>query len=922
MKKRTLKRMLMIIMAFALIAPTVLGAVAVRADEEALYVDIYTDADPDPAPAPDPAPDPDPDPDPEHGNGFIDPVLPPTPEPTPDPPIITPVLKIVASPTSVSFGTVQQGQSATVSFTVTNQGTEGASISWNEVDGDDFFTVAGPSGTVIMPGEPCTFTLTLNTNLNPGSYSGSVVVVGSDAGDQQDTNGVTVTATVQGGPQPHVDSVTITPKSATLSPGGSAQFAAIVRGTDLPSTDVDWVVRGMGSAGTTISDDGYLTIGSDETSGSVGIVATSKVDPNVEDRATVTIENSKTHYVSVKADQGGTVSGGGTVKDGDSVTVYASPSTGYSFKGWYDGAGGFVSNKSNYTITNIREDIALIAKFSRSTVYVSTYSSPEEGGDTEGGGTYNIGSSTILKAKPKNGYYFRYWKSGDTIVSRDREYRVTNLTSDLKVTAYFERNRYNVWAGVSPNNAGAVDGGGAYDPGSNVTLKAYESAGYTFKGWYSNYQLLSASTIYTISNLQNDVSITAVFEQKGAKAYVMTSSAGGGGKITPAVSAPVPAGSNVSYAITPDAGYYISDVKIDGKSIGPVASYAFNNVQADHKIEAYFTKKDEKKGSQSSDTKKDGKPMDEAIKDIDGMSSKEKEEKIDDIVETKQNTDMDQLTGVLQKYNMTPEEAYLHINDAVGDEMFMEAYKEGYIQLVINNDYDEEGRNTLYNDDFIYASKPAVVNLEEVYNSIVTDTEAIGTLEGKSLEMHLDITNMTGITKAEDMDAIEKIAKAEGLAIDNTFDITILKTYDGVTLNVTEMGAEAEFSMKVPDSMKGKGQIKIIHVHEGNAEILENLSTDPNEVRFRTSNLSAFAMTYVTDNSFEAGKITGDQAKIYVDTLNDPLPSAKAPGANKTVVIVLICVIVVCLALVAIVLVVGAKGGKKKGGNPPAPKTT
>jgi hypothetical protein len=315
--------------------------------------------------------------------------------------------------------------------------------------------------------------------------------------------------------------------------------------------------------------------------------------------------------------------------------------------------------------------------------------------------------------------------------------------------------------------------------------------------------------------------------------------------------------------------------------------------------------------------------MDEAIKEVDGMSSSDLQEAREGIVETKQNTDMDQLTGVLQKYNMTPEEAYLHINDAIGDEMFMEAYKDGYIQLVVNNDYDEDGHNTLYNDEFLYAQKPVLANIEDVYNSIVTDSEAIGSLEGKTVEVHLDVTNMTGITGAEDMDLIEKIAKDEGLAIDNTFDITILKTSDGITSHITELGTEGEFCMKVPESLRERGsRIKIIHVHDGATTILENLSTDPSEVRFRTDNLSAFAMAYETSDSFEAGKITGEPNKIYVDTLNEQVPGSRTPGSSKAVVIILICVIVVCLVLVAVVLAVSNRGSRKKGGNPPTPKTT
>ncbi len=938
MRKRTLKRILMVLMAVALIAPTILASVSVRAeDEDNPYVDVYGDEDPDPAPAPDPDPAPepqddpmpdpdpapDPDPDPQEGTGFIDPVLPPDPQP--DPPVIKAEMHISANPPSASFGTVNPGQSATTTITVSESGNEGANLQWYEVDNDNFFSVTAPSQTLLMPGDSVDFILTLNPNLSPGNYSGSMSFVGSDAAGNQSTDSVQVTATVQDNP-PHVDSVTVSPGSASIKKGGFATFSATVRGTNLPSTDVTWHVRGNGSGDTAVDENGRVTIGADETAGQVAVVAVSVVDPGVEGQAMINVQSDpKTHYVSVSAGPGGTASGGGTVKEGESITVYASPNSGYTFKGWYGSDGSFLSNKKNLTIDHVYDDISLNAQFSASSAVVITNSSPGCGGETSGDGTYAVGSSVTVKANPYNGYTFKYWKMNDSVVSRDKNFKISNLNGEYRLYAIFERNRFTVTTGVSPSGAGAVDGAGTYDPGKDVTLKAYAASGYRFTGWYINYQLQSSSDTFTISGINSDYNVTAVFEKRGSAAYVMTSTAGSGGTITPAVSAPVPEGSNVSYTITPNAGYYISDVKIDGVSIGAVPIYAFTNVQANHKIEAFFAKKDANKGSKTSDQSDatTGKTMDQARDALNDASKSELDEMKQDAAETKLNTDMDQMTGVLQKYNMTPEEAYLHFNDDIGAEMFLEAFKDGYISMALNNDYSFDNEVNKSGEGVIYAQRPAITNMEEVYDSIVTDTEALGTLEGIPLSMNIDVTNMTGITNEEDLKAIQDLAKAENLAIDNTFDITILKTYDGVTDHITEMGADAEFSLKVPASLSTRGaRVKILHVHDGEAEILDNLSTAADEARFRTNKLSTFAMAYETTNSFDAGKITGEQGKIYVDKINDELPAARGPRASKAVVIVLICVIALCVAVVAIMLTVNNKGSKKKGPRAGDPKTS
>ena len=47
-------------------------------------------------------------------------------------------------------------------------------------------------------------------------------------------------------------------------------------------------------------------------------------------------------------------------------------------------------------------------------------------------------------------------------------------------------------------------------------------------------------------------------------------------------------GDSIAYSITPDTGYVVDDVKVDGVSVGAVTTYAFSNVTANHTIDAIF----------------------------------------------------------------------------------------------------------------------------------------------------------------------------------------------------------------------------------------------------------------------------------------------------------------------------------------------
>ena len=72
--------------------------------------------------------------------------------------------------------------------------------------------------------------------------------------------------------------------------------------------------------------------------------------------------------------------------------------------------------------------------------------------------------------------------------------------------------------------------------------------------------------------------------------YTIKATAGTGGSISPTGSVSVREGRDQTFTITPDKGYAVSNVKIDGKSIGAVKSYTFENVSRTHTIEVIFMK--------------------------------------------------------------------------------------------------------------------------------------------------------------------------------------------------------------------------------------------------------------------------------------------------------------------------------------------
>ena len=74
----------------------------------------------------------------------------------------------------------------------------------------------------------------------------------------------------------------------------------------------------------------------------------------------------------------------------------------------------------------------------------------------------------------------------------------------------------------------------------------------------------------------------------GYSTRTIRASAGTGGSITPSGSVSVRTGHDQTFTITPDKGYAIADVKVDGRSVGAVRGYTFQNISSAHTIEVSF----------------------------------------------------------------------------------------------------------------------------------------------------------------------------------------------------------------------------------------------------------------------------------------------------------------------------------------------
>ena len=237
-----------------------------------------------------------------------------------------------------------------------------------------------------------------------------------------------------------------------------------------------------------------------------------------------------------------------------------------TFEGLAVGLGDFTANGTNYTYTLQNDSGA-------TSTLVTAVSGNGEPVSINGQALSTGGSATV--AIPNSG-------TTDIVVEiGTKTYTLTilrNSGTGGEATSYTLTFDTNGGSAIAPITQ---------DYGTAITAPADPTkTGYTFAGW--------TPAIPTTMPAEN-LTVTAQWRYNGGGSsgysyYTIKATAGAGGSISPTGSVSVREGRDQTFTITPDKGYAVSNVKIDGKSIGAVKSYTFENVSRTHTIEVIFMK--------------------------------------------------------------------------------------------------------------------------------------------------------------------------------------------------------------------------------------------------------------------------------------------------------------------------------------------
>lgn len=290
---------------------------------------------------------------------------------------------------------------------------------------------------------------------------------------------------------------------------------------------------------------------------------------------------------------------------------------------------GYDADSKTYTFENVQADHSITVTFSADMdgdgipdkyqpdaaryIVTAKVDNDSHGSITPTRKEVMAGANIMFTITAQSGYALDYITVDGTVVYANNDptnpfkgsWTLKNVQANSEVVAYF---------GEDQNGDGVPDApayltvtarageNGSISPSGTLLVKRGESQSFSITA-SSDYHIsdvavngvsVGAVSSYEMISISENMTITASFARDSSGGgshttrYTITASAGKGGEISPDGSVRVVRGSSKTFTITPDAGYVIEDVLVDGESVGAVDKYTFENVREKHTIEAVF----------------------------------------------------------------------------------------------------------------------------------------------------------------------------------------------------------------------------------------------------------------------------------------------------------------------------------------------
>ena len=239
----------------------------------------------------------------------------------------------------------------------------------------------------------------------------------------------------------------------------------------------------------------------------------------------------------------------------------------------YGGGGFFTPTTTNYKVTASCNDGGTITPYGEN--YVKRY----------GNITFEINAydNAVIKRILVDGVDVADPPSRGNYTEDTYTFNYVRKAHTIQVV--FEQFTFDIEASAGPGGSISPAGTVTVDRGEDQRFTITPNAGYVIDKVLVDGVDQGPVGSYTFQDVTEKHTISATFKEK---TYDIVASAGTGGSISPAGTIQVTHGSSKTFTITPNSGFLVDDLLVDGISKGALTTYTFSNVTEAHTITASF----------------------------------------------------------------------------------------------------------------------------------------------------------------------------------------------------------------------------------------------------------------------------------------------------------------------------------------------
>ena len=294
----------------------------------------------------------------------------------------------------------------------------------------------------------------------------------------------------------------------------------------------------------------------------------------------------QTFTITATAGAGGSINPSGTniVKYDSSIKYTITPSTGFVLDTLFVN-GNKVDSISSYTFDTLKANKTISAKFKIQTFTIT--SSAGSGGSINPVGTSIVKYDSSIKytITPDAGFLIDTIFVDSIPVDSISSYTFDSVRINKTISAKFKGQTFTITS--SAGTGGSINPIGTsivkYDSSLKYTITP--NAGFVLDTLFVNGNKVDSITSYTFDSVRINKTIFAKFK---VQSFTITSSAGTGGSISPSGTSFVKYDSSIKYTITPNAGFVLDTLFVNGNKVDSISSYTFDTVTINKTISAKF----------------------------------------------------------------------------------------------------------------------------------------------------------------------------------------------------------------------------------------------------------------------------------------------------------------------------------------------